>query len=83
MYKIILADGTEIFTGGGGENGSRLWIFGLHMTIQEAMSIFSDPSKTNHIKIIYPIPPDMEYDGYTTLTAVVNEDGETRVRLEK
>ena len=84
MFKTTLADGTEIFSGGGGTGDAWLWIFGLPMTLKEAVEVFSNPNKTSKISVFYSesLPTDV-FEGYTILTAVMVENGETKVRLEK
>lgn len=79
MWKLLLNGGSELDIDWCGESEGVLWINGLQMTILEAVTIFSDTSKTSHIVA----PGDIAHDGYTQLIHLSLNEGLVKVALRK
>ena len=79
MWKILLADNTELDVSWCGANQGVLWIDGLTTTLMEAITIFSDPVKTAHIIA----PGNVSHDGYTNLIHLSLTEGLVKVALRK
>ena len=78
--KIKLSDETELDVNWCGAAEGVLWIDGLHLTLLEAMAIFSDPLKTTSITA----PDEKVHVGYTQLIHIsINYDGLVKVALRK
>ena len=78
--KILLNDGTELEIDWCGASDGVLWADGLHLTLMEAIAIFSDITKT--CKIVAPI--DIIHTGYTKLIHLnLSFEGLTKVALRK
>ena len=81
--RLVLNDGTVIEDGRAGFSTGSVVLFITGMTMQEAVGIAFDPSKTSRITFQYG---EMEetYDGYTKCVNIgIDSDGEITVILEK
>lgn len=83
MYKLILADETVLYVGMVGTyDDGPLYIDVTGKTFAECAMIFSDATKTAHM--VYDTTLEqMEYDGYTALTAMKLENGYIKVTMRK
>ena len=80
MNKILLNDNTELEIERCGASEGVLWTVLPGLTMLEAMTIFSDTSKTSKI-IAYN---DFEYLGYTELIHIsIDYDGAIKVALRQ
>ncbi len=78
---ITLNDDTTISVVWCGVSEGVLWADGLPMTLLEAMTIFSDNTKTSKITVALP---ETIHEGYTELIHVsTNYDGAIKVALRK
>lgn len=83
---VTFKDGTVIKARCGyNEVTDELWIWPANeMTFSEAAILFSDPLKTDHIRVDYSAMEYDGYDGYTRLkTITMDAAGKLSVRLIK
>jgi hypothetical protein len=79
-WMISLNDDTPLSVSWCGAADNVLWISGIGLSLQLAMSIFSDPSKTSRITAY----GTTVHEGYTRLIhIVVDNDGTIKVALRK
>lgn len=80
LQKILLNDGTELDVTWCGDADGILWIDGLHLTLMEAITIFSDVDRI--YKIVAPV--DIVHNGYTKLIHLsFSRGGLTKVALRR
>lgn len=79
MWKVLLADETELQVKYCGEDSNILWMEVYGLTIPEAVSIFTDKTKTSKI-IAYE---NVVHEGYTNLIHVSVREGTIAVALKK
>lgn len=79
MWKILLADNTELPVTWCGANQGVLWVDGLTTTLMEAITIFSDSTKTARIVA----PGGIIHENYTNLIHLSLTEGLLKVALKK
>ena len=66
------------------EIANDLWVYLEQDTsMATAFSVFSDPSKTAHIRTDMTAEVHEQYDGYTTLALIRQDGGKVSVRLKE
>ena len=83
---VTFKDHTVLLSRAGhNETTDELWIWPDEpLTFPEAFLIFSDPEKTDHIRVDYSAMEYQEFDHYTRLTAIQeNAAGKLSIRLTK
>lgn len=81
--RVVLNDGTTIENGQAGCSEGFLWLWFAGYTMQQAASLFFDPTKTERIVYQYGEMAD-EYTGYTTCRSLmVDNDGMVSVSMVK
>ena len=81
--RLILADGTQIENGEAGYSHGFLWCFFKGYTLQQAASLFFDPSKTCRIVFQYGEMSDT-HEGFTVCVNLgIDTDGMVSVCLKE
>lgn len=81
QQTIHLNDDSELEVAWCGAAEGVLWVDGLNLTMMEALTIFSDKTKTS---IVTTNPQGAVHEGYTNLIHISNTyDGLTKVALRK
>lgn len=83
MYKLILADGTELNVGlCGSYDGGPLYIEVYDKTFIECAQIFGDAAKTASMTYDYSVGTDV-FEGFTQLTSLALEADMIRVTMRR
>lgn len=81
--RLILNDGTVIEDGNAGYSDGFLWLWFAGYTLQQAATMFFDPTKTAKIVYQYGEMQD-EYTGYTVCRSLMTDaDGRISVCMVK
>lgn len=80
--RIIFADGTAYEDAVIGYSHGVIWCYTVGKTLAEVFMDFMNPQKTAVLRCQYGEMEDV-YEGYTHIGAILEDDGEIKIRMEK